>query len=254
MKKEITTLVSVVIICATIFGVTHNFKNTGISIKNTGTMGNSVQNSINVKGEGKATATPDIVRIQAGVSETKNTTKEAQEATNKKIATILEILKKYNIPEKNIQTANLSFDEEYNWENNKKAFIGQRVRQTLNIKIPEIIKNPNKITDIVDELATIDGLELNSVTFDIEDKKEFFTKAREEAYAKAKQKAEELAKLGEVKLLQPITISEAQNSYFQPVFSNIAKVEMSMDDAGGASLPTGELEITANLNIVFGIE
>lgn len=247
MKKELTTIISVIAICGTIFGVSQN-------LKNTGGIGDSLKNSINVSGEGKVTATPDIVQIKAGVSEVKNTTKEAQEATNKKIANILKILKKYNIPEKNIQTANLSYDTEYDWSKEKREKIGQRVRQSLSIKIPDIIENPQKITDILDELGNIDGLELNSVTFDIEDKKEIFTKARAEAFAKAQQKAEELANLGNLKLLKPISISEAKSTYYPPVYSNYARSEMSMDVGGGSSLPAGELEITSNIEIIFGIE
>ncbi len=255
MKKEATMIVSVVVVCATIFGVTQNLKNTGISIKNTGTVGNAVQNSINVYGEGKVMATPDIVRIHAGVSETRDTTKEAQDATNQKISNILDILKKQGVPEKNIQTANLSFDEEYDWSENKREVIGQRVRQTLEVKVPGIIKNPERVTNILDQLGTVDGLELNSVMFDIEDKKEFYTAARAKAYEKAEQKAQELAGLSDVKLLKPITISESNVSFIQPRYSNYAFAEKSMDDSvGGSALPSGELEITTKLDVIFGIK
>ena len=254
MQKELTNFIAVVLICGTIFGVGYNLKNTGISIKNTGTVGNMVQNSISVSGEGKVTATPDIVRIQAGVSVLGKTTKEAQEATNQKITKILEILKKNNISENNIQTANLTFSEEYDWSEKERKVIGQRVRQSLNIKIPEISENPKRITDILDEMGTIDGLELDSVTFDIEDKKELYTKARAEAFAKAQQKAEELANLSGVKLLKPITITESNDVYFPPVYQNYARADLATESAGGSSVPAGELEITENLNIIFGIQ
>jgi len=255
MKKETTTIFSVVIICAVLFGMSYNLKNTGISIRNTGTVGSNVQNSINVYGEGKISVTPDIVMIRAGVSETRDTTKEAQKATNQKIAKILEILRTYNVPDKNIQTSNLSFDEKYDWSVNERKIIGQEVRQTLAIKIPEIIEDSTKVTNILDELGNVDGLELNSVIFDLEDKKEAYTKAREKAFKKAQQKAEELADLSDVKLLKPITVTEGSSRSYPPIYANYAKAEMDMGNTGGeSSLPSGELEITTKLNVIFGIE
>lgn len=256
MKKELTTLGAVILICGTIFAVSYNLKETGISIKNTGTVAGSVQDSITVVGEGKSMAQPDIVQIQAGVSETRTTTKEAQEAANEKLNQILKILKEYKISEKNIQTSNLSFYPEYEWrKDNERILVGQKVRQSLNIKIDNIKDDTTRVTAILDKLATINGLELNSVQFDIEDKKEFFTEARKMAFEKAEQKAQELAEMGDVTLLKPIAISEADVSYNPPLLRNYAVMESSADGLGGGSaLPSGELEITTRVNVVFGIK
>ncbi len=255
MKKDLTVVISVGVICLTILGISWNVRNTGISIRNTGSNSESIQNSISVSGEGKITATPDIVRINAGISEIAKTTKAAQEAANKKLNTILDILKKYDIPNKNIQTNNLSIRPEYEWKGDKgRQLIGQKVSQTLTIKISDIDKDSEKVGKIIDTLGAINGLELNSVNFDIEDKKEFFSKAREQAFEKAQQKAAEYAKFGKVTLLKPISISDASISYNPPVFSNYAKMDMMAENAVGSSLPAGQLEITATVNVVFGIK
>ncbi|MCF7917912.1 SIMPL domain-containing protein [Candidatus Gracilibacteria bacterium] len=256
MKKETITILAVVLICATILGVSYNFRKTGISIRNTGTASGSIQNSITVSGEGKVMSRPDIVRVQAGVSELRKTTKEAQIAANEKLAQILDILRENNIAEKNVQTTDLSFYPEYQWlEKTGQKLVGQRVRQTLNIKITDIDKKSERVTDILDALGSVDGLEMNSVNFDIEEKEALFTQARQQAFDKAEQKAKELAKLGGVVLLKPITISESSINYNPPMYRNFAKMEMASDAMGGGSeLPSGELEVTANVNVVFGIE
>ena len=118
----------------------------------------------------------------------------------------------------------------------------------------DIDKDSEKVGKIIDTLGAINGLELNSVNFDIEDKKEFFSKAREQAFEKAQQKAAEYAKFGKVTLLKPISISDASISYNPPVFSNYAKMDMMAENAVGSSLPAGQLEITATVNVVFGIK
>ena len=245
----------IIFVCATVAFSVIRLENTGITIQNSGSTAGGIQNSISVSGEGKITAVPDIVNINAGVSELGDTTKEAQDKANEKLATIISILEENDVPERNAQTSNLSFYPEYDWKGDEgRKLIGQRVSQTLTIKIPEIDKNPGRVTDILDALGTINGLELNSVNFDIEDKKEFFSEAREQAFEKAYQKAKELAKFGDVELGKPITISESSVNYRPIPYQNFAKMEMVADGMGGGSaLPAGELDVTASVNVLFEI-
>jgi uncharacterized protein len=258
MKKEhLFTFAGVILVCATIVFSITQFQKTGITIRNTGSSSGSIQNSISVSGEGKITATPDIVRISAGVSELAKTTKEAQEQANTKLERIISILEKNDVPARKVQTSNLSFRPEYDWRGDEgRKLLGQRVSQTLSIEIPDIDKNPERVTDILDSLGEIDSLELNSVNFDIEDKKNLFSSARKEAFEKAHQKAAELAKFGKVILGSPITISEANVHYNPMPFRNFAAKEMVMADGmvGGSSLPSGELNVTATVNVVFEIK
>lgn len=249
--------IGVLVICGTAAFSVIQLEKTGITIQNTGSTAGGIQNSLSVSGEGKATTVPDVVNIQAGVSELGETTKEAQEKANEKLSAIIAILEENDVPERNAQTSNLSFYPEYEWKGDDgRQLIGQRVRQTLTIKIPEIDENPERVTNILDALGTINGLELNSVNFDIEDKKELFSEAREKAFEKAHQKAKELAKFGDVTLGKPITISEANLSYNPMPYRNFAKTEMmAMDGVGGGSaLPAGELDVTATINVVFQIK
>lgn len=250
------TLAGVLLVCITIAFSVGQIQNTGITIRDTGSTAGSIQNSISVAGEGKITATPDIVRISSGVSELADSTKEAQQQANKKLERIIEILKNNDVTERNVQTSNLSFRPEYDWKGDDgRKLIGQRVSQTLTIEIPGIDTKPSRVTKILDSLGEIDGLELNSVNFDIEDKKELFSAAREEAFEKALQKAKELARFGDVKLGAPISISEGHVQYNPMPFRNFAAKEMLMADGigGGSSLPSGELDVTATVNVVFGI-
>ncbi len=245
----------VIIVCATIAFSIGQLRNTGITIRNTGSSAGSIQNSISVMGEGKVTAIPDIVRISSGVSELADTTKKAQQQANDKLDRIISILTENDVPERNVQTSNLSFRPEYDWNDGGRRLLGQRVTQTLTIKIPEIDTQPDRVTKILDSLGEIDGLELNSVNFDIEDKKGLFSAARKEAFEKALQKAKELARFGDVTLGEPITISEGSVQYNPMPYQNFAMKEMAVGMGGGGSaLPSGELDVTAMVNVVFEIQ
>jgi len=247
-------IAGVVVVYATVvFGVT-KIQQTGITIRNTGTIAGGVQNSISVTGEGKVTATPDIVNVSVGVSELAKTTSEAQTQANEKLNQILAILKTNGVPDKNVQTSQLSFREEYDWKDGERKTRGQRVEQTLSVEVPEIDKNQERVVAILDALGQIDGITLNAVTFDIKDKTEFFSQAREQAFEKAEQKARELAALGGVTLEKPITISESQINFSpMPYLRNMAVMDMAEGAGGGSSLPAGELDVTATVNVVWGI-
>ncbi len=252
-------IIGLLVICSTIVVSVNMLKSTGIKIQNSGgaTESGALQNSISVSGEGKVMAKPDLVRISAGVSELGKTTKEAQEKANEKLNQIVQVLQENGVDKKYMQTEYLSFSPEYDWRGDDgRELIGQRARQTLTIEIHGIDKDEEKATNILDGLGNVNGLEMNSVNFDIEDKEAFFTQAREKAFEKAEQKAKELAKMGDVKLLKPITISEASMNYQPPMLRNYAKMEMAMDGmaTGGSSLPSGELEVTATISVTYGIQ
>ncbi len=256
MKKEIVIILATLIVCWTIFWVSLNIKNTGISIENKDKITETKdKRTVSVSWEWKVMSVPDIVRIKVWISELANTTKIAQENTNKKLEEVLAILKEYNIPENDIQTNNLSIKPEYEWLREWwKKIVWQRVKQDLNIKISDINTDKTKVVNILDSLWEINWIELNSIQFDIDDKKELFTKARAQAFEKAKQKATELAELWELQLLKPITISESSVNYYSPYSSQLNFAVFEEDNSWiwwDSSLPSWELEVIANINVVF---
>jgi len=234
---------------------------TGIYIKNTGGVESNgkISNTISVSGDGKISAKPDMVQLNIGFQEKASSSKEALTKVNSKIDSALKILKDNGIPDSDITTSNLNIYTEYDYSSSYRRVIGQQASETLEVKIKKIDDKATKAVKIIDELSTIDNLQMNGIYFDIEDKTEFFSKAREMAFNKAEQKAQELAKLSKVKLGKPVSISDSTYD-ITPVYrySNVANFKtaaVSLDSAaGGASIASGEMDITANLSILWGIE
>jgi len=252
---------NLLIVCVTIILSVLIFSRTGIYIKNTGGVESNgkISNTISVTGDGKVSLKPDMVQINIGFQETASTSKEALNKVNTKIDSTLKILKDNGIPEADITTSNLNIYTEYDYSTSKRRVIGQRASQNLEIKIKKIDAKASKAVKIIDELSTIDDLQMNGIYFDIEDKTEYFSKAREMAFKKAEQKAQELAKLSKVKLAKPVSISDTTYDV-APVYqySNVAQFKeasLSVNDAaGGSQISSGEMDITANLSILWGIE
>ncbi len=254
-------ILAAIVVCVTILiglgklqqtGITIEDKRQQVSEKKAETV-NQVPKSISVSGEGKIVVAPDHVRITAGVSELADTTKQAQNQTNQKLAKVLDILKKNAISERNIQTSNLTFRPEYDWSDGERHLIGQRVEQTLTLSIPEIDTQPERVSRIIDALGAINRLEMNSVSFDVKNKKELLSRARIQAFEEAREKAESLAKLAGLTLEKPLQISETVgNAIPAPYFRTTPQMEMAAD-AAAPSLPAGELDVTVTVNVVFGV-
>jgi len=250
-SKDVTRLVSVIILSTAIFFSVRSFSSTPIRIDNS-----AERSGITVNGDGKALGIPDMVTINVGVSELAKTTKEAKTKADEKIAQIMDILKKNKVDDKNIKTSDLSFSPEYSWDSGKQTILGQRVRQTLTITLKNITKEDTQVTSIVDAVGEINGIEVNGITFDVEDKKELFSQARKLAIEKAEQKAKEMASLTGVTLLKPISIRDNSTNYMPPMYGlqNFKAESVAMDSGTGSSLPVGQLEVNVDIEVIYEIK
>lgn len=248
-------IISTLLICLTIIWTTFyfvtNIKKLVPMNQSTGTM---LTHTIQVNGEGKAFGKPDIVKLQISVSEIASTSKEAQKLMNEKTAKVLETLKNNKVDLKDIQTSELSLFTEYDWNSNTRIVRGQRATQRFTVTIRDINKDIERSGKIIDDITLINGIEISSMQFDIDDKTELFKSARELAYKKANQKAVDLAKLSGLKLSKPLIIKDFVT---EPMYSPIQNSFIAKDQASTVSssiVPSGELEIVVQLDITFGIE
>ncbi|MBU0975584.1 MAG: SIMPL domain-containing protein [Patescibacteria group bacterium] len=255
-KNQLTAIVVVFLICATILGSTLIVKGTKFYIKNIGTGvtdEGEILNSISVTGDGKVYAKPDMVEFNVSISELKPTSKEALSAVNEKIASIKKKLKDGGVKDEDIKTQNLTLAPEYDYRNGQSYLEGQRATQALNVTLKKIDEKAEKVANIIDSVSEIDNVYIGWIRFDIEEKGDYFTQARELAFGKAKQKAGELADMAEVELLDPLSISDASIDYAsQYTQQNVARSFESADEVQ-TEISTGQLEISIRLNVKFGI-
>ncbi len=251
-------LVPFIIISLAIFLSALFVSRTPIYIRNTGGVESNgkVSNTISVTGDGRVSAKPDMVRLNLGFQETASTSQVALARVNEKVTSAMSILKNNGISDSDITTNNLNIHTEYDYSGSSRRVIGQRASQSLEIKIKKIDAKAEKASKIIDELSAIDNVQMHGIYFDIEDKSKLFSQARELAFNKAQQKAEELAKLSKVKLTKPISISDSTFDITPiPYMSNVAELKaLDSSAAGNTQISSGEMDISANLSILWGIE
>ena len=214
--------------------------------------------TISVLGTGAVFVRPDMIQMSVSLIKVEQTTRLAQEEVSRMVRQALAILKEAGVEDKNISTASLSFNSEYEYGNGRRMLIGQRAEQRITFSIEDIQNDDEKVSVIIDRLTQINGIELNQINFSVKNNTEYFVRSRELAYQKAVEKANQYAELSGLKVLKVLSISEDANQQALPIYNRLANqitfaAETAMDGAS-TTLPTGELEISTRIFVVFLLE
>lgn len=217
-------------------------------------------NTISVSGDGKVFAKPDMAEVRFNVSETKTTSGEALEAVSKRVEAIQKILKDKGVKEEDIQTSQFDINPDYDWTQSGRKLIGYKADHTISATIKKIDEKGEKVSEIIDAIIDEDNkVEVGTISFDIEDKTDYYKEARELAFERAKKKADELADLSGVDLLKPVSISDVSYDY-STTQSNVststleAAADAEESKSVSSSISTGQLELSIRINVSFGIE
>ena len=202
------------------------------------------ERTISVTGEGEVTVVPDLAILGLVVEVEDKEVAKAQEMAADAMNDVMTALGEKGVLEKDIQTSGYSIDSR--WKGGKD--VGYRVKNTVKVKIRDI----NEIEDIIDaavkaggDLTRIEG----RMAFGVDDPTPYYKEAREKAVGDAKKKAEQLAELNNMKLGEPISISESRG--YAPsygVYYKTAKI------AKAPPISPGEMEIRLTVNIKYEIE
>lgn len=181
---------------------------------------------ITVQGVGRIEAPPDTGFIDIGVAVEAATVADAREGAATAAAAVIASVRDNGVEERDIRTLNLSIEPRYDYSNNSAPRItGYAVSNTVSIKVRDI----DTFSVIIDEATAAggDAVRVNSIRFDIEDNAELLDRAREAAMEDAKRKAEQLASLGGVSLLVPVSIAEVSEPAPQAEFAALGARDMA---------------------------
>ena len=218
-----------------------------------------VVRTISVAGTGTVKIHPDIATFSVGISETAQTTAVAQQMVNVKMNQILDMLKKSGIEPKDMTTNYLTLRPEYVWTDGRQELTGQRASQQVSVTLRGLDKDSTKLSALVDQLGVVTGIEFSSVRFDRQDKSQAYDEARELAVQKALDKAGIYARSAGMSVGTPLSISEQNDVSYALTRNTLAVPKAAMMEASGSAdysseLPTGELEISCTVYMLFEME
>lgn len=223
--------------------------------------GVAATNTISVSGDGEVFAVPDMATFSVTIQEEAKDVKAAQDVATKKGNDIIAYLKKGGIDEKDIQTTDYSIYPQYDYINavcsggycppGKQTLRGFQVSQTLTVKV----RDTKKAGDLLSGVGSRGVSSVSGLSFTIDNQDMLEAEARDEAIAKAKAKAEVLAKSLGVRIVRVVGFSEGGGG--GPLYYAKA-MSMEADGRGGVAppspeIPVGQNKITSNVTVTYEI-
>ncbi len=214
---------------------------------------NQQNTGIWVNGEGEVSVVPDIAVLSLGVEVQSSGVAEAQSYAATIMTAVVNELNNFGVAEKDIKTSRFSIAPVRMWseKDGREILIGYRVTNTVTAKV----RNIDDTGAIIDAAARAGGdyIVINSISFTVDEPSKYYEEARELAMGDAKAKAEQLAKLGGVKLGKPAYINES-GAYMPVVRDFYGEAATAAPAAPTTPISAGEMEIRLSVQVVYSIE
>lgn len=242
MKKILGLLVGVLVVFLIVYlGVEiRNNARTSIDLSKTA--------SITMTAEGKVSSRPDVARVSFSVVTEGSNAETVQKNNDAKMEKVISFLKGEGIVDENIKTSNYNLYPRYNYnvpEGDAPRIVGYTVNQQVTVKIVDL----EKVSAIVGSLTTQGVNQIENVSFQIDDPDALREQARDEAVAKAKEKADALAKSLGVKLGRVINFNESGSTPSPYYYERDA---IGLGGGGGASpVEPGSQDITVSVTVTY---
>lgn len=211
-------------------------------------------NTIEVQGDVTLQVDPDQASLSIQLTANGKTTSEAVNALSLLMNTVIGILKANGLSEENYSTSNFNVYPNTTWNNGVSTVIGQIASQSLLLDIPSV--DGPKISKIIDDLATVNGIILNSLSFDIQNKTLAFQQARNQAFQMAQSKAKDYAEALYLKLGKVVNLKDFYNS--APVVidgSQLSDIKMSaVAGSSSTNIQVGKIPVSYNMGVIFSFE
>jgi len=203
--------------------------------------------TISTSGHGEVRAVPDMAEVRAGVTVTAPTAAQALAANSSRMQSVFAALRKMGVPEKNIQTTNFYISPQYtNGENNApRRLTGYQVNNDVTVRLEDV----GKVGSALDALVAAGANQMNGISFSIQNPAPVLERARAEAVADARTRAETYAKAAGVNLGTIMSISEGGGEAPRPVMYRMAAAMAPAPPP----IAAGEQTISADVAMVWEI-
>ena len=156
-------------------------------------------------------ASPDVVRLSAGVETLNMTASEALSANAEKMARVIAAIEGQGVAEEDIRTSEISLNPRYDYdsETRMQVFRGYEVSSTVRINLHDLPRTGR----VLDAIVTAGADEIGSISWGVEDSEEAEQQAREAAFATARERALGFARAAGYADVSLLEVSEGLPGY-----------------------------------------
>jgi uncharacterized protein len=209
-------------------------------------------NTVYVGADGKFEASPDTALLQMNVSVQQQTAQAAYQEASKNVEQVRQVLRANGLDPKMATVGFFAVQPAYDWKP-RQHVVGYRVTTDVTLKL----KDFSKIGPITQQLADANVSESQTLSYLLENMEEAKNRAVEDAYRRARNSAETLARVSGRALgdLSYASVDTFENPRFVP---HMARAMNSMA-AAAAPAPTEEFNpqnvtVTAHVNALFNLK
>jgi uncharacterized protein YggE len=209
-------------------------------------------NTVFVGADGKFEANPDTALLQFNISAQEDTSRGAYERASKAAEEIRQILRANAIEPKAAEIGYFSLQPVYDYKTPKRKLVAYRVNANVSLKL----KDFSKIAPILQQLADADITENQSIQYTLEDMDAAKTKAVEDAYRRARESANAVARaggrtLGELSYASVDTFENVR--VIQPMAAPMARMSAEAIPAPTEGFSPQSITVTAHVNAMFAL-
>lgn len=204
-----------------------------------------------VTGEGEITAKPDMAVVSLSVKEKQATVKEVTQKGNEAMGKVIAAVKGVGVSEDDIKTTQYSLYPSYHYPRGAEAVLdGYELNQTIRVEVKDLAK----VEDVLDKGVKAGANQVGQISFEIDDDSEQRNQAREEAFADARKKAEQMAKAAGVRVGDVITFSESGGNYYPEPMYRTYGMDMAMEETAMApSIEPGSQDVNVTVSVTYEI-
>lgn len=209
-------------------------------------------NTVYVGADGKFEAAPDTAELQMSVSVQDNKPQGAYEQASKDVDQIRQVLRANGIDSKAATVGFFSVQPVYEW-NPKQRLTGYRVTTDVTLKL----KDFSKVGPITQQLADANVSETQTLNYTLENIDEAKNKAVEDAYRRARNSADTIARasgrsLGELSYASVDTFENPR--IVMPMARPMAKMNAMVTPTPTEQFTPQNVTVTAHVNALFDLK
>jgi uncharacterized protein len=211
-------------------------------------------NTVYVGADGKFEAAPDTALIQFSVSVREDTSQAAFQHASKDVDQVRQVLHSNGVEPKAATIGFLSVQPMYDYKTSKQKVIGYRVTTDVTLKL----KDFSKIGPITQQLADANVSETQTLNYTLENIDEAKNKAVEDAYRRARNSADTVARASG-RTLGDLSYASVDTFENQRIFAPRMARAMGATANAAPPPPTEEftpqsVTVTAHVNALFNLK
>jgi len=209
--------------------------------------------TLSVSATGTAAAVPDIATLSLTVQRERKTARQALDANNEAMASVLASMRAEGIKERDLQTSGfniqprLVYPKSAKGEQKPPRIVGYIVRNSLTVRVRDL----SGLGAILDKSVTLGINSGGAISFGSDKPAPIIEEARKSAVARALAKAGTLAEAAGVKLGDIVEISESNRQPPRP--RALGRMEAAVARDAAVPIATGENVYSVTVNIRWAL-